>query len=250
MIPFHFALVTQTSLVKASELYRMASALEACAKHCAETWGRLAPAIDVCDDVDKLPKNAIPVVFVDSSTDMGAIGVHYWTPQRGPAARVYVEQTSGLNAGSSSVSEAASHEILEALVSPQVNLWADYPGEAGGHPHAQVAVEPADPCQDTYVVTVGGTSWQVANFATPEWFDKRYAGYVPTSELKFDYAGRLRGAGKVGPEGYVVLRAPAAVGGYVTWLEDAWGPVDKLQNSKRREAKAHAWSRTKVRLGT
>ena len=249
MIPFRFGLLTETRLVTAAELHRMAPALEECARHCALAWGRLAPCVDVFDDVRKLPGDVIPVVFVDSDTDMGAIGVHSWTPQRGPAARVYVDQTSGLNSGSASTSEAASHEILEALVSPQVNLWADYPRSLR-HPRAQVAVECCDPMQDTYAITTGGSRWLVSNFVTPEWFDARLTDYLPSAQLKFDHCGRLRGAGVLGPEGYLVLRAPAAVGGYVTWLEDGRGPFERLASSTKRAAIAHAWSRTKARMGT
>ncbi len=249
-----FALVSSTPLVRPRDLHRMCDALETCALHCAQAWRREPPAVVVCDDVSKLPAYASPVVFVDNGTDMDALAVHYYTPQRGPAARVYVDRGTLLNGGTDSLVERASHEINEALVSPQVNLWADHPDAERAESGVQVAVEVSDPLQDTYVVRDAGTDWQVSNFVTPHWFDARLRDYVPTADMRFDHAGRLRHPGHVGPEGYVVLRAPASVapGGYGagawrTWLEDAHGQALALLDV--RAGKGHAWARTKVRLG-
>jgi len=242
-----FALISQTPLVRPGELYLLSSVLELNANHCAVAWGRTPPAVVVIDDLAKLPSQAQPVVFVEDTSDPSALGIHHWDPVRGLAARVFVNNASGLNRGPQSIAEITGHEILEALVDPQTSLWLDYPAAAEGAA-VQVALEVCDPVQDTYEVVSRGTAWQVANFVRPEWFDRRYANPKAMSMLTksggaFDHARRLSGPGEIGPSGYVVLRSPTA-GGYEAFLCDR-----KLERPQLAAAKTHPWARTERRLG-
>lgn len=244
-----FALISQTKLVPPGDLYRLTHALEHGAGHCAHAWGLLPPAIVVCDDLAKLPATAHPIVFVDDFSDPSALGIHYWDPLRGIAARVYVGNTSGLNSGRDSVSEVASHEIAEALVDPRAAMWVDHPSST--IPGVQVSLEVCDPVQDTYKIRATGTDWMVANFVTPEWFDARFMDHEAMATLLahgggFDHSRTLQYPGEIGLEGYAVLRRPAA-NGYAMYLETYHraGSPDAVTLSA---AKQHQWARTQRRL--
>jgi hypothetical protein len=247
-VSYLFALISETPLVRPGDLYRLAEALEVNGQHCAALWGTADPAIVVVDSRARLPRSCHPIVFVDGEGDPGALAVHYWDPVRsGPAARVYVDRGSGLNSGDYSVCEAASHEVTEALVDPRVNLWADHPTRAP----VQVAIEVADPVQDTYeVVGRDGTRWRCTNFVTPQWFDPQFADPLQRARLRdaglgFDYAQRLSEPGEVGPEGYVILRSSSRG----VWFENRAMGSDLVdpRNARRVAAKAHPMSRARAR---
>lgn len=245
-----FALISQTKLVRTSDLFRLSRALEQNAADCARAWGKAPPAIVVCDVVEKLPLTAQPVVFLDNGTDPSALAIHYWDPLRGPAARVFVESASGFNTGDHSVCESASHEILEALVDPMTRLWADHPDPARKRQHVQMALEVADPVQDHYTVQCNGTDWKVSNFVTPQYFDPGFNDLAAMQTLRkhggsLDFMGNLKKPGEIGPFGYAVLRKPdpAGGGGYLTWLENASGSFESFA-TKVTAAKRHTWART------
>jgi len=222
-----FGLISESRLARATDLFRLCKPLEANARHCAEAWGLEAPTIDVIDREDKLPTGMHPIVFVsDDSGDPGALAVHYYDPFRaGPAAIVYVDRASGWNSGSYSVSEAASHEVLEALCNPRLNIWRAHVDAS--RVGVQAAGEVADPCQDTYEIPAHGVRWKVSNFVTPAWFDAANLEPALADRVKmgrgFDYAKRLSRPGQVGPEGYVILRERGESGQWSLWYEDSSG---------------------------
>src|SRR5438309_10173156 len=132
--------------------------------------------------------------LLDNSDQQGALGYHDEDGNEVPYARVFVETTQ--QAGDS-VSECASHELLEMMADPNVNLCAI--NQQGNRLYA---VEVGDPVQGTgYDVgapegkTVG---IQVANFALPSYFD-------PNSQAgrKLDFRGVLSAPSTVGPQAYM-----------------------------------------------
>lgn len=207
--PIRFCLVSYTDLVAPAELFSLSKALEVNARHCAQAWGLPAPTVDVISTEGKLPRWGAALLFVDDSTQHpDALAVHWWNSLRGmPAGRVYCDRSSGLMTGRYSISEAASHEVVEALVDPRVDQWADMPGRPG----VQVAVEVGDPVQTHYVIESDGRPWRVSNFVTPDWFRLDLVGDEDARDFlaaggRFDYSGELKHPGEVTGEGYVILR--------------------------------------------
>ena len=233
-----FALITETALVTPADLYRLSKPLEQNAQHCAADWGREAPAVVVCDARATLPTFCQPIVFLDDQSDDGFLAVHYWDPVRlAPAARVYVNRASGFVSGRHSVSEGASHEIVEALVDPRCDLWTDCPGR---DPDVEIALEIGDPVQDAYLID--GVA--VTNYVTPAYFDTRLVDPVVSRRFleqggKFDRLGTLRLPGTIGPEGYAVFRDRTHV-----WSERADGQF--ARNDK--PGADHPWGRTVRRI--
>ena len=96
---YHFALIDETQKYSASELYSLKEALEINGADCAKAWGLERPAIDVIDRVTNLPRDMVPLVFVDAE-DPGTLAEHWYDALRGmPAARVFTANDSGLTKG-------------------------------------------------------------------------------------------------------------------------------------------------------
>lgn len=228
-----FALIAETTLVTPADLYKLSKALEQNAQHCAADWQREAPAVVVCQSRTALPTFCQPIVFIDDDTDPGLLAVHYWNPiLLAPAARVWVNRASGLVSGPYSVSEGASHEIVEALIDPRCDLWTDCPGRVG----VDIALEVGDPVQDAYLID--GVA--VTNYVTPAYFDTRLADPATAASFleqggRFDRLGTLARAGTIGPEGYAVFRDATH-----RWIEDASGPAA----SKPKPGAGHFMART------
>lgn len=187
-----FALISFSRFVKPHELYEMAKALEINGGHCAAAWGRAQPAVVVCYDPDSLPPGTVPVLFIDDQTPDGILADHWWDSRNLRAsARVYMTAGTQLNSGPESASESAGHEVLEALIDPEINQWVTRDDGI------EVALEVCDPVQTSYTVRVGETDWLVPNFVTPAWFelDEGHA---------YDYLEELNGPWEVGPVGYVI----------------------------------------------
>lgn len=212
---------------------------------CAKAWGKTPPAIFVADKSIDLPPYAHPVVFMDKDGDPGVLADHYYDWGRpGPAARVYVDDASELNSGPYSVSEAASHEIVEALIDPQINLWVDHPRlDMKGY---QMALEIADMVQDTYQIDVPGIGlWLVSNFVYPDYF-KTMGLYHHSEELTaLDHLGTIRVPGEIGPDGYAIIRRPNPNSpGYEYSSEYPHGMQVPSFSSRVMVAKSHPMSRT------
>lgn len=251
-MPFLFALISETKLITPSDLRRMARAMERHGRDVEAAYNLAPMQCEIADARAMLPRWAHPIVFVDDDQDPGALAVHYYDPVRsGPAARVYVDRATGLNTGSQSIVESATHESSESACNPRVNLWVPHPVPARRAEGVEVAYECADPCQDTYVVEVAGDRWQFANFVTPHWFD----GALYDTEVRlrflrsggrFDHAGRLEYPGQVGTEGYVILRAQHE-GRWRIWFEDApgsrFGSAPPPKSKRDERSKAHAMAR-------
>jgi len=254
----NFCLVTVTQLVSKVALNGLARALEANGKHCADVWGLNAPAFDAIDAERGLPSWGSAMLFLDGSeANPEALAQHWFDKVRGmPASRVFCDRSSGLNKGRYSIDEASSHEGVESLCNPRLDLWTDMPGRIG----VQVPIEVGDPVQTHYVIRINNRDWRMANFVTPDWFrsdlaDPRAAAEFLLAGGRFDYLGELSYAGEIGPEGYVVLREPDLTrpGKYRYWQETRRGVRDATvlaaMSEHDRAAATHQLSRS-VRIMT
>lgn len=228
---FLFALITESKLVSPAELFLMREALEANAADCAKAWGLDAPAVDVLPAQSTLPEFCQPVVFTDEDSDPEALAYHYWQVNR-PAARVLCTKASGVFTGDWSMSELASHEILEALVDPECNQWRLVPTRSG----VFQALEVCDPVQDSYDIQPtkdGDPVVTVSNFVIRSYFG---------SELMppFDHLGTLVRPFEIGTDGYALFEQNGN-----TWTENDNGP---FAYSSEKPGALHPWSRTMRRL--
>lgn len=88
------------------------------------------------------------------------------------------------------VAATLSHEVLETIADPHVNLWATSP------PSTLISQEVCDPVENGSY-EIAGVS--VSNFVTPSWFDAR-----PEPGARMDYLGRVSRPFQMDQGGYYV----------------------------------------------
>ena len=139
-------------------------------KHVAPVWGTPAK---LTKTTGFLP-NAWAVVFLDNADQPGALAYHDLTPDGLPLSKVFVKTT--IDDGQL-VSVSASHELVEMLVDPAINLMT-----TGPDPKATYAYESADPVE-ALSFSVNGIP--MSDFVYPSYFEIfRKANSVPFDRLK------------------------------------------------------------------
>lgn len=161
-------------------------------------WDKHPPAVIYYSDVSHVPPGAYVIGVFDNDDQAGVLGWHTESSDGSVFGRVFVKPT--LDAGGDmlhgelSVASVLSHEVAEAFVDPNVQMWAaDFNGKL-------YALEVCDPVEsDYYMVRVGDQQVSVSNFVFPAWFDPQAP---PTARL--DYVGTTSKPFTMAPGGYVI----------------------------------------------
>jgi hypothetical protein len=187
------AVLNASSVLKDSEIGKAMPALQTQVhRDFASAWG-----IDA--DLVAVPKGSNPpsgawwLVILDSSDVAGALGYHDLTSEGLPLGKVFAEtdRTNGLQ-----WTVTASHELLEMLADPDINLAA-YVDQPGGGIRLY-AYEVCDPCEaDEFGYQLDGTF--VSDFVHPAWFESfRKAG-----STQFDQQSRIKEPFQLLSGGYI-----------------------------------------------
>ncbi len=170
-----------------------------------------APVWGVDADLTFVPKAQRPgagfwwLVVVDDSDVAGDLGYHELTDQGLPLGYVFArtDQQAGLK-----WTVTASHELLEMLGDPDINLYAFV--QTGGNAGTFYAYEVCDPCElDDQGYAINGI--QVSNFVYPAWFE----GFRAQGSTQFDHQKLIDQPFKLLPGGYSsVLDIPSGLGWY------------------------------------
>jgi len=158
----------------------------------APLWGTDA-------DLTFVPKGASPapgawwLVVLDNSDQAGALGYHDVTDEGMPLGKVFA--ASDLQAGDK-WTVTASHELLEMLADPAINLTVFVQPTA--NTGTLYAYEVCDACEaDQYGYEINGT--MVSDFVLPAWFETfRAAG-----STAFDYGKHINGPLQLLAGGYI-----------------------------------------------
>jgi hypothetical protein len=195
------------------DLAALTRALQRFTTECvAPVWGTPARLVPTRD----FRKGAWAVVFLDDADEANALAYHELTPDGLPVSRVFVRT---IQRAGESLPVSASHELVEMLVDPAINLWANGPDVT-----QMWAYEAADPVE-ALSFDVGG--FAMTNFVFPSWFE----GFRRPRSTKFDWMGKT-------DRPYQILRD-----GYQIIWED--GHVSEIFGSA---AKARAYAREDRRL--
>ena len=122
----------------------------------APVWGTPAKLIKT----KGFQSGAWAMVFLDSSDQPGALAYHDLTPDDLPVSKVFVKTTL---ADKGLVSVSASHELVEMLVDPAINMMT-----TGPDPKATYAYESADPVEESSFPVAG---IQMSDFVYPAYFE-------------------------------------------------------------------------------
>lgn len=155
-------------------------------EHVAPVWGTPAKLVKLTGFV----KGAWAMVFLDDADAPGALAYHDLTPDGLPEAKVFVKTTLKNN---DLVSVSASHELVEMLVDPAINLMT-----TGPDPELMYAYESADPVEALSFPVKG---IPMTDFVFPAYFE---AFHKPGS-VQFDQMKKVREPFQILSGGYQII---------------------------------------------
>jgi len=135
-------------------------------------------------------KGAWALVFLDNADCAGALAYHDLTPDGLPQSKVFVRTT--LDNGDL-VSVATSHELVEMLVDPAINLMT-----TGPDPKAVYAYESADPVEHLHFPVKGIA---MSDFVYPSYFED----FHKPGSVRFDHMKKVKKPFEILDGGYQIV---------------------------------------------
>lgn len=155
-------------------------------KHIVPAWGTPAKLVKTKGFV----KGQWAMVFMDNADQPGALAYHDLTPSGLPLAKVFVK--TAIKNGEL-VSVAASHELVEMLVDPAINIMT-----TGPDPKIIYAYESADPVE-ALSFKVNGIP--MSNFVYPSYFED----FHKPKSVQFDHMKQVTRPFQVLKDGYQII---------------------------------------------
>ncbi len=152
-------------------------------QYVAPVWGTPAKLIKSTDFV----AGDWAMVFLDDADQPGALAYHDLTPEGLPLSKVFVRTTLANN---DLVSVSASHELVEMLVDPAINLMS-----TGPDPDSVYAYESADPVEELNFEVNG---IPMSDFVYPAYFE----GFRAAGSVQFDQLQKVQKPFQILPGGY------------------------------------------------
>src|SRR5437764_11047716 len=186
------------------------------------------------------------LVALDNSDQAGALGYHDLTTEGLPLGKIFAasDRQAGLQ-----WSVTASHELLEMLVDPDINLTTfveDASGRGGGRLYAY---EVCDACEaDEFGYDINGTL--VSDFVYPPWFES----FRTQGSTQFDKQGRIEQPFQLLTGGYIGIYDVLTGSGWQQ-LTAQLGPKHRRvrppvgSRRERRRTPKRDWQRSTVKLG-
>src|SRR5438874_5014256 len=155
-------------------------------KFVAPVWGTPAKLIKTTG----FHKGAWAVVFLDDADRPDALAYHDLTPDGLPQSKVFVKTT--LENGDL-VSVSASHELVEMLVDPAINLMT-----TGPDPKTIYAYESADPVE---ALSFDVDGIQMSDFIYPAYFEN----FHKPGSVQFDHLNKVKKPFQILSGGYQII---------------------------------------------
>jgi len=152
-------------------------------EHVAPVWGTPAKLIKASG----YRKGCWAIVFSDHAKHAKALAYHELTPDGYPQSKVFVKTT---RADGTPVSMAASHELVEMLVDPSMNLEVMKPDGKLVHRY-----EAADPVQELHFLVNG---MRMTDFVYPAYFES----FHKPGSVRFDHNNVLKKPFQIHLHGY------------------------------------------------
>jgi hypothetical protein len=130
------------------------------------------------------------VVFLDDADEADALGYHDLTKNGQPVSKVFVKTT--ISAGEK-VSVTASHELLEMLIDPGAQLWAQNDKDGKFY-----AYEMCDAVEEE-VYSIDGI--EVSDFVHPAFFES----WHKPGAVRFDHLGKVKRPFQTLKSGYQIV---------------------------------------------
>ena len=233
MATIRISIINESNLVTSAEVQTAAAALQRqVSEHFAPAWGVDAALTFVATGA-KPPSGSWWLVILDDSDQAGALGYHDLTDEAMPLGKVFVKtaQAAGVR-----WTITASHELLELLADPSINLTVC---TTENNNLVLYAYEICDPCQaDEFGYAIDGVA--VSDFLFPSWFETFHrSGAVP-----LDYCGRISVPFALLPGGYANVLDTGHPAG--AWTQKT-GPAAMIVGARFAQRPAVAGSRRERR---
>jgi hypothetical protein len=226
------AIVNRSSVMEDAAVSAITQALQTQVSRDFEPiWGARAQ-LSFVGSRDKAPKDAWWLLVLDSSDQADALGYHDVTPAGLPTGKAFAK--SDIDDGLEP-SVTISHELLEMLADPEINLCA----QVGNRLYAY---EVCDPCEaDAYGYRIGGVL--VSDFVTPVWFQP-----VPRPRGGYDFRNKIKRPLALLPGGYLQYLALESSDGWQQVTADK-RPLARLRarpgsRRERRRVGRASWQRS------
>lgn len=206
-----------------------------------------APAWGIDADLTFVPKDSKPapgawwLVILDNSDQAGTLGYHDLTKQGLPLGKVFAGSDIKLGY---QWTVTASHELLEMLADPDINLTAFV--ESSDKAGILYAYEVCDACEaDEFGYKIDGTL--VSDFVYPAWFES----FRKKGSTQFDYGKRITKPFQLLKGGYIGVYDVKAGEGWHQITAEA-GPYryvirpDIGSRRERRRTPRHQWLKSRV----
>lgn len=228
MPPPLIAIINESGVPSAADVAALAEALQVqVTRDFAPIWGRDA-MIAVVGPGKSPPKGSWWLALLDDADQAGALGYHEQTSGGQPIGKVFCRTTKAIG-GNWTVT--ASHELLEMLGDPYVNLCADVSGDSGMEIYAY---EDCDACEDDqFGYEIGGV--RVSDFVTPEWFNP-----ASPKGTRLDFKGHIDTPLQLLPGGYIGIRTSRG------WSQLT--PDGSPHHSSSHAFRGGRWTRRKMAL--
>jgi hypothetical protein len=194
-----------------------------------------APVWGVDADLTFYPKGQSPpaglwqILILDDSDQAGDLGYHDLTDDGFPQGKVFARTDINSN---SAWTVTASHEVLEMLADPDINLYALW---RSGNEFSFYSYEVCDPCHlDDYGYKIEGTL--MSDFVYPAWFEY-WRGKDTT---QFDHCKLIHEPFEILPKALIYIYEISYNNG---WMQQ-WGPAtqanyqDRPRVGSRRERRS------------
>ena len=154
--------------------------------HVAPVWGTPAKLVKSSNFL----KDAWAIVFLDDADEPDALAYHDLTPAGLPLSKVFVRTTIK---NGDLVSVSASHELVEMLVDPAINLMT-----TGPNPKLVYAYESADPVEE---LTFNVNGIPMSDFVYPSYFEV----FHKAKSVRFDHLNKVKKPFEILTGGYQIV---------------------------------------------
>ncbi len=176
-------------------------------------WGTPAKLTKSTDFV----KGAWAMVFLDTADQPGALAYHDLTPEGLPLAKVFVKTTLDNH---DQLSVAASHELVEMLVDPAINMMT-----TGPDLKTMYAYESGDPVE---ALSFNVNGIPKSDFVYPAYFEK----FRSPGSAQFDQMKQVQKTFQILPGGYQIIFKNGK------WSQ-VFGSAAKKKNFAKEDRRGH-----------
>jgi len=245
MATIKIAVINEYKSLTDAEIEPVVAALNIQVKqHFAPVWGIDADITYYKAGTTPPPHYWLLVIF-DNSDQAGALGYHDLTKTGLPLGKVFAGTDKQYNA---SWSVTASHELLEMLGDPDIDLTALV--EEDGGAGILYAYEICDACEDDrygYNIKVKGKNILVSDFVYPSWFET----FHPQG-AQYDYQNKITQPFQVLPGGFIGVYEISKGSGWTLKTAQESGLQYRMRANigsrrERRRTPRRQWLRSTVR---